>query len=77
MDTIGRRQLLLLLVGLEGGGGVSGIVSGITRLQKFLFLLENEEGVRPAGDGFEFEPYKAGPYSSKLYDDLELLVSRQ
>ena len=47
-------------------------MSGITRLQKLLFLLGQEQEVRPE-DGFDFEPYKAGPYSPKLYDDLELL----
>ena len=46
---------------------------GITRLQKLLFLLEREQQLRPQGDSFEFAPYKAGPYSSRLYDDLELL----
>jgi uncharacterized protein YwgA len=73
MAEIRRRELLLMLIGLEGGDTFSGSISGMTRLQKFLFLLENEEGLRPTGDGFQFEPYKAGPYSSKLYDDLELL----
>ena len=42
-------------------------------MQKFLFLMENEFGLVASGDGFEFTAYKAGPYSSKLYDDLELL----
>lgn len=73
MAEIGRREALLLLIGLDDKGHEAGSVSGITRLQKFLFLLEKEGGVRPKGNGFEFEPYKAGPYSPKLYDDLELL----
>jgi uncharacterized protein YwgA len=73
MAMMSRRELLLMLIGLGNSGHISGSISGITRLQKFLFLLENEEGMRPAGDGFQFEPYKAGPYSSKVYDDLELL----
>lgn len=73
MAQLGRRDLLLLLIGLDESGTWAGTVSGITRLQKFLFLLDEEGGIRPRGSGFEFEPYKAGPYSSKLYDDLELL----
>lgn len=73
MTRIGRRELLLLLVGLDPHAKVHGAVSGITRLQKFLFLLEQEGHIRPTGNGFDFEPYKAGPYSAKLYDDLELL----
>jgi uncharacterized protein YwgA len=72
--TIGRRDLLLLLLGpethtLSGDEGLG----GITRLQKLLFLLEEEERVTPKGEDFAFEPYKAGPYSPKLYDDLEFL----
>ena len=72
MASIGSRELLLFLIGFEDGSP-RGSISGITRLQKFLYLLEKEAGVQPAGTGFEFQPYKAGPYSPKLYDDLELL----
>ena len=68
-----RRELLLLLIGVDPTAQRSGIVSGITRLQKFLFLLDREENVRPGDADFNFEPYKAGPYSPTLYDDLELL----
>jgi uncharacterized protein YwgA len=73
-NEISRRDLLLLILGTpiprtsDGSG-----LGGITRLQKFLFLLEREEGLKPSGEGFEFTPYKAGPYSSRLYDDLEFL----
>ena len=70
---ISRRDLLLLLIGLDEDGAVSDSVGGITRLQKFLFLMEKEFGLVVSGDGFAFAAYKAGPYSSKLYDDLELL----
>lgn len=73
MTEIGRKQLLLLLIGLDEDARPNGNLSGLTRLQKFLYLLEREAGVQPSSGGFEFEPYKAGPYSPKLYDDLELL----
>jgi uncharacterized protein YwgA len=73
MSLISRRDLVLLLVGLDKDGDVDDTIGGITRLQKFLFLLEKECGLSPKGDGFEFQAYKAGPYSSKLYDDLEFL----
>jgi uncharacterized protein YwgA len=72
MADIGRRELLMLLIGLDEKGLADGSVSGITRLQKLLFLFENE-GKAVAEDPFAFEPYKAGPYSPKVYDDLELL----
>src|SRR5438552_17942999 len=73
MASIGRRELLLLLIGVDPRGTTAGSISGLTRLQKFLFLLERQGHIVPTGTGFDFEPYKAGPYSSKLYDDLELL----
>jgi len=71
--SIGRRDLLLLLLGIKGHTATTEGLGGITRLQKLLFLLEQESRVTPSGDGFNFEAYKAGPYSSKLYDDLEFL----
>ena len=68
-----RRELLLLLIGIDLATQRHSGVSGITRLQKFLFLLDREENIRPDASGFGFQPYKAGPYSPTLYDDLELL----
>jgi len=73
MATIGRKDLLLLLVGLDRAGAPGDQVNGVTRLQKLLFLLQEEGGLKPSGEGFEFSAWKAGPYSSKLYDDLEFL----
>jgi hypothetical protein len=72
MPTLGPRDLLLLLIGLDDLAAQDGL-GGITRIQKLLFLLESEEHILPTGDGFKFEPYKAGPYSPRVYDDLELL----
>lgn len=65
---IPRRDLELLLIGLEDGG-----LNGITRLQKLLFLLQKEGGLERFGSHFAFIPYKAGPYSPEIYDDLEFL----
>lgn len=72
-SEIGRRDLLLLLLGLGSKSEVTEGLGGITRLQKYVYLLEQEERLKPSGIGFEFTPYKAGPYSSRLYDDLEFL----
>ena len=72
MPTIGPRDLLLLLIGLDDEIPKNGL-GGITRIQKLLYLLESEEHILPTGNGFKFEPYKAGPYSPRVYDDLELL----
>jgi uncharacterized protein YwgA len=68
-----RHELLLLLLGLGQKGTSTAGVSGITRLQKLLFLTWKEGGVDLIGDAFDFKPYKAGPYSRKLYDELEFL----
>jgi hypothetical protein len=72
MATIGAREMLLLLIGLDETPSASGL-GGLTRIQKLLYLLETEEKIRPSGDGFKFEAYKAGPYSPRIYDDLEFL----
>ena len=73
MPEIDRRNMVLLLVGINPGGEIGEGIGGITRLQKLLYLLEQEEHLTPTEGGFEFTAYKAGPYSSKLYDDLEFL----
>lgn len=70
--TIGPRDMLLLLVGLDAPSTSEGL-GGITRIQKLLYLLQSEENIRPSGEGFKFEAYKAGPYSPRIYDDLEVL----
>ncbi|MFZ0796721.1 MAG: hypothetical protein WCA13_06235 [Terriglobales bacterium] len=72
MATIGRREMLLLLIGLDETSTQHGL-GGLTRIQKLLYLLDTEEKIHPTGDGFNFEAYKAGPYSSRIYDDLEFL----
>jgi len=73
MRNTNRKDLILLLLGVSEEEAVADGINGITRLQKFLYLLEREENIKPEESGFEFIPYKAGPYSSKLYDDLEFL----
>src|SRR5436309_923414 len=61
-----REEIILALMAGDA-------VVGITRLQKLLFLIEHEGGLRPTNDDFDFEAYKFGPVSKKLYDDLCLL----
>ncbi len=68
---INSKSLLLSIIGLPESD-LSGELGGITRLQKLVFLLEREYGIQASEDQ-EFVPYKAGPYSAKLYDDLEFL----
>lgn len=73
MSNLSNCNLLLLLIGIDSTGksNEDGL-GGITRVQKYVFLLEREFGII-SEEGFDFEAYKAGPYSAKIYDDLELL----
>ena len=73
VPTVSKQRLLLLLLGLDGSSISKKGIGGITRLQKLLFLLWKEAGIEEVEHGFEFKPYKAGPFSPKLYDELELL----
>ncbi|MBC9988405.1 DUF4065 domain-containing protein [Haloferax sp. AS1] len=52
-------------------------VEGITRLQKLLFLLQEETEFKDVYENveIEFKPYKYGPFSEQIYDELELLIS--
>lgn len=71
---LGRKQMILLLIGLtEDSASSKQKLGGITRIQKLLFLLEKELGIVPSNSSFGFINYKKGPYSRELYDDLELL----
>lgn len=50
-------------------------VIGTTRLQKLLFLSEKERKLKPGKQDFEFIPYKFGPVSKSLYNDIDFLVN--
>ncbi len=73
--AIDRRELLLLLLYVPGFRGTQHEpVIGVTRLQKLLYLLKREYGIdKLSSNYFAFEPYKFGPYTSQLYDDLAFL----
>lgn len=72
--SISKRNILLLMLGTgKDETNIANGINGITRLQKFLFLLENEDYIIKVREKYEFEAYKAGPYSPTLYDDLEFL----
>lgn len=52
-------------------------IEGVTRLQKLLFLLQEETEFKNIYENVEveFKPYKYGPFSEQVYDELELLIS--
>lgn len=69
-----RTDILLALLAASGSTGVDMPIVGTTRLQKLLFLIENEENIKVTeGDDFNFTAYKFGPVSKEIYDDLTKL----
>ena len=74
-EEFSRGQMLMMLLAAPGSRGEEGEpVQGTTRLQKLLFLMEHEARIKPTkGKDFDFTPWKFGPVSKELYDDLEKL----
>ena len=46
MSNINRKDLILLVLGVDVKGDLGEGINGITRLQKFLYLLEREENLK-------------------------------
>ena len=78
-----RNKADLLLALLYAGGppapvSVASPVTGITRLEKLLFLLKIDEGFLksvPDTDDFHFVPFRMGPWASEVYDEIDFLES--
>jgi len=69
-----RTDILLELLAASRPVGTDASIVGTTRLQKLLFLVENEENVKVTeGEDFGFTAYKFGPVSKDIYDDLTKL----
>src|SRR5262245_61588211 len=64
--------ILLLLEANERLLGKAAI-SGITRLEKLLFLLQNETDFEGIARFFVFEPHNFGPFSKEVYEAVDLL----
>jgi uncharacterized protein (DUF488 family) len=60
-----RRKQRLLLKVLELSGGISRL-----RLVKLMFLLSKDEYISLHHPVYDFVPYKYGPFSFELYNDL-------
>jgi uncharacterized protein YwgA len=63
-----RRELVLLAV----VAGDEPPVSARTRLQKYVFLVQERADVHP----YEFRAYDYGPFSRAFYDDVDELLRR-
>lgn len=75
------KDLIMALLYAKGPDSEHQPIHGKTRLMKMIFLFEKEMrkqfNKQDGGDSAltEFEAYDYGPYSAKVYDDLEFLVN--
>lgn len=71
---IAADLILLLLQAETDAPAARNQIHGVTRLEKLLFLAEQEEDIsKQVEDGFVFKPYDYGPYSKEIYEAVELL----
>jgi hypothetical protein len=73
IDTVDRRTDVVFLLFNYGEE-----VAGVTKLQKLLFLVEEESAFFEAyrdDVGFKFAPYKMGPFSEHVYEELQFLLT--
>ncbi len=71
-----RKDFLLLLLAAHGEHEDAEPVIGVTRLQKYLFLLQEEHDWHhrfQISDHYLFEAYDYGPFDAQIYDDLVML----
>jgi hypothetical protein len=70
-ETVDNRKDLLLLTLLADDGAS---VVGVTRLQKYLYVLQEDRGWRARlTTPYEFQAYDFGPFDDQLYADLDFL----
>lgn len=70
-----REDVVLLI--LEASERILGRdwFSGITRLEKLLYLLECETDFEGIGNFFRFEAHNFGPFSKEVYEAIDFLLS--
>ncbi len=70
-ETVDNRKDLLLLT-LAANDAAP--VLGVTRLQKYLYVLQEHQGWREhLKSTYDFRPYDFGPFDDQLYADLDFL----
>jgi uncharacterized protein len=74
-EALMAPDLVLLLLGAPTGTkSVQNRLDGITRLEKLLFLADQESSVSSkVQNPFEFKAYDFGPYSKAVYEAVDLL----
>jgi len=76
MASTKNLQTVLLLFLLLELRSISENKTGNTRIQKLLFLIQ-KEGKYPIENGFNFKPYKYGPYTDEFFDVIYSLSQRE
>jgi len=73
--TIETDDVIVLLLGVPSQvSRLQGRLEGITRLEKMIFLLERETNLRfYLTEDANFVAYNFGPFSPKIYQDVETL----
>lgn len=76
---LNKSQLLLSLLYAPDALGREGApINGITRLEKLVFLIKQEAKILSSNAGtetFSFIPYKMGPWTPEIYDEVDFLES--
>ena len=49
------------------------VLNGVTRLEKLLFLLQNETSFEGVADFYKFKAYNFGPFSKEVYESVDFL----
>lgn len=73
-------DLLITLLYVPGKKGNAEPIEGITRLQKLMFLLQQQEKFSPKylvdlAEKYQYKAYKMGPFAKQLNQDIEELES--
>lgn len=69
----GTDVLLALLYAKGSTGKTNEPIAGTTKLEKFMFLLSRESGLKQDIKDYDFAPDNFGPCSHELFDDVEML----
>lgn len=78
MSKVSRTDLIFLMLYATDrpSGKPAPELRGITRLEKLLYLWQQEGPIRKISeDKYEFEPHNFGPFSKDIYDDVALLAT--
>jgi len=75
MNKLNRKDIILLLLYAPGiSGEKKQAIKGTTRFTKLLFILKALYNIdKEVKNYYSFEPYKLGPFTEELYNDLDVL----